>query len=99
MYPRKVGKPQALKAARRHAKTATDRAAILECLKRRLPALQEQFRADGDFRPYPERWLNQTPWLDPEETARPVLDHIPNTKTIDEAVRMLYGEGSGDAHN
>jgi hypothetical protein len=71
VYPRKVGKPQALKAARRHGRTATARAAILECLKRRLPALQEQFRADGDFRPYPATWLNQTPWMDPEEVAQP----------------------------
>ena len=59
IYPRKVGKPQALKAARRHAKTATDRAAILECLNRRLPSLQAQFRTDGDFRPYPASGLTK----------------------------------------
>jgi hypothetical protein len=42
----------------------------MDCLRRQLPALQEQFRADGDFRPYPATWLNQTPWLDPE-VSRP----------------------------
>lgn len=70
-YPRKVGKPQALKAARRHGKTAANRQTIMECLLRRIPDLQAQFRTDGDYRPYPERWLNLTPWMDPEETARP----------------------------
>jgi hypothetical protein len=72
IYPRKVAKPQALKAARRHGKTATDRAAILECLNRRLPSLEAQFRTDGDFRPHPSSWLNQEPWLEPEETATPI---------------------------
>lgn len=67
VYPRKVSKPAALKAARSHGKTATDRAAIMECLRRRLPAIQAQLRADGDFRPYPASWLNQMPWIDPQE--------------------------------
>jgi ribosomal protein L44E len=68
-YPRKVAKPQALRAARRHGKASADRVAILGCLRRRLPALQAQLRADGDFRPYPATWLDQTPWLDAEDTA------------------------------
>ncbi|SPF45534.1 hypothetical protein SBA4_3390023 [Candidatus Sulfopaludibacter sp. SbA4] len=90
-YPRKTAKPQALKAARRHGKTAADRAAIVECLKRRLPALQEQFRADGDYRPYPASWLNQTPWLDGTEVGRPAA--VPRiggkgSDVIDEAMRL-----------
>ena len=72
-YPRKRAKPQGLKAARRHGKTAPVRAAIMECLRLRLPALQEQFRADGDYRPYPASWLNQTPWIDPVEAERPMV--------------------------
>jgi len=71
MYPRKVSRPQALRAARRNGRTAADRVAIVECLRRRLPALQEQLKADGDYRPYPASWLNQQPWNDPEEAVRP----------------------------
>jgi len=71
LYPRKVAKSKALAAARRHGKTDADRTAIMECLKRRLPALQAQLKADGDYRPYPATWLNQTPWLDPVEAERP----------------------------
>jgi len=67
-YPRKKAKPQALSAARKHGKTATDRAAIIECLRRQLPVLQDQLREDGDFRPYPASWLNQTPWLDEDRS-------------------------------
>jgi len=94
-YPRKTAKPQALKAARRHGKTATDRAAIMECLKRRLPDLQEQLRADGDYRPYPASWLNQQPWNDPVDAERPAA--VPRSgggvsSAIDEAMR-LYGSG------
>ena len=70
-YPRKVAKPQGLKAARRFGKTAADREAIMECLLRRLPALQGQFKADGDYRPYPASWLCQTHWLDGTEAERP----------------------------
>ena len=69
LYPRRVAKPKALLAARRHAKTHADRATILECLRRRLPDLQAQLRADGDFRPYPASWLNQTPWLDADDAT------------------------------
>ena len=96
VYPRKRAKPQALRAARRHGKTATDRAAIMECLKRRLPALQEQFKADGDYRPYPERWLNQQPWLDPVEVGMPAAALKPAgggggavTSGIEQAMRLL----------
>jgi hypothetical protein len=70
-YPRRVAKPKALAAARRHGKTATDRAVILACLRRRLPSLQAQNRADGNFIPYPASWLNQMPWTEPEETGGP----------------------------
>ena len=87
-YPRKVARPQGLKAARRHGKTAADRAAIMECLVRRLPALQEQFRPNGDYRPYPSSWLNQTPWLDPPAAERP-----PGAETPEQRIaRMIYGE-------
>jgi hypothetical protein len=90
-YPRKVAKPQALRAARRHGKTAADRAAIMDCLRRRLPALQAQYRTDGDFRPYPASWLNKTPWIDPEETATPAVSTKPDAldSAIDEAMRRL----------
>jgi hypothetical protein len=96
-YPRKVAKPQALKAALRHGKTPANRAAILECLTRRLPAIQEQFRADGDYRPYPATWLNQQPWLDPVEAERPAL--APKigggaASAIDEAMRLYGARGS-----
>ncbi|MGB7762857.1 MAG: hypothetical protein WBL61_23690 [Bryobacteraceae bacterium] len=86
-YPRKRAKPQALKAARRHGKTATVREAIMQCLRQRLPALQEQFRPEGDFRPYPERWLNMTPWLEPEEAG------APKPETTEQRVqRLIYGD-------
>ena len=88
VYPRKVAKPQALKAAQRHAKTATARVAIMECLNRRLPSLQAQFRTDGDFRPYPASWLNQTPWTEPDDTTGPAKQ-----ETAEERIaRMIYGE-------
>ncbi len=93
-YPRKVAKPQGLKAARRFGKTAADRTAIMECLLRRLPALQEQFRTDADYRPYPASWLGQTPWLDPEEIGQP--NTVPKTAVggaIDEAIRLLNEDG------
>jgi hypothetical protein len=96
MYPRKVAKPQALKAACRHGKTATDRAAIMDCLRRRLPALQAQFRTDGDFRPYPASWLNQTPWIDPQETATPAVSVGNRDKVgsaIDEAMGLRKQKG------
>jgi uncharacterized protein YdaU (DUF1376 family) len=91
LYPRKVAKPKALAAARRHGKTYADRTAIMECLKRRLPALQEQFKSDGDYRPYPATWLNQTPWLDPVEADRPpAVPRIDGkgSSVIDEAMRL-----------
>ena len=87
-YPRKRAKPQALKAARRHGKTAPVRAAIMQCLRQRLPSLQEQFRPEGDFRPYPERWLNMTPWLDPEES-----EQVAGRETAEQRIaRMIYGQ-------
>jgi hypothetical protein len=94
LYPRKVAKPKALAAARRHGKTDANRTAIMECLKRRLPALQEQFKADGDYRPYPATWLNQTPWLDPVEAGRPAAALKPAgggavTSGIEQAMRLL----------
>jgi len=91
-YPRKRAKPQALRAARKHGKTATVRAAIMECLRQRLPSLQEQFRPEGDFRPYPERWLNMTPWVEPVEAECPIVrkgggDSVANG--IEGAMRLL----------
>ena len=95
-YPRKVSKPQGLKAARRHGKTAMVRAAIMECLRLKLPALQEQFRADGDYRPYPASWLNQTPWIDPEEAGRPSGDGPRSNRTaMDEAIKLLDEDKRG----
>ena len=72
-YPRKVSKPAALRAARKHGKTAAARAVILDYLKRQLPVLQAQLRADGNFIPYPASWLNQTPWIDPQEETQPTF--------------------------
>jgi hypothetical protein len=95
VYPRKTAKPQALKAARLHGKTAAVRATIMECLLQRLPALQAQFRTDGDYRPYPASWLNQSPWLDPEETARPASKPAGGgmvTGGIEAAMRLLDEE-------
>ncbi len=96
LYPRKTAKPLALKAARRHAKTAADRKAILECLRRRLPAIQEQFRADGDYRPYPASWLNQRPWDDPVEADRPAESKTAGggSNAIDEAMRLYESKVS-----
>lgn len=96
LYPRKVGKPQALKAARRHGKAAGERAAIMVCLERRLPALRERLRADGDFRPYPASWLNAQPWDDPEENTATLdrgLKADAVSRGIVEAVRMLNERG------
>lgn len=89
-YPRKIAKPQALKAARHHAKTAAARTAIMECLTRRLPDLQTQYRTDGDYRPYPASWLNQQPWNDPEETARPATNPAGKRTERSEALDKLY---------
>lgn len=88
LYPRRVGKPQAFKTARRYAKTVTDRMAIMDCLTRRLPALREQFRADGDFRPYPSTWLGQEPWNDPEDVSRPTVKRT----GVDTALDKVYAE-------
>lgn len=63
MYPRKVAKPKALRAARKHGETVEARARIMETLRRALPALRQQLKADEDYRPYPASWLNQEPWL------------------------------------
>ena len=95
-YPRKVSKPQALRAARRHGKTAAVRVAIMECLRLKLPALQEQFRADGDYRPYPASWLNQTPWIDPVGAERPPGDGPRSNRTaMDEAIKLLDEDKRG----
>lgn len=96
-YPRKTAKPQALKAARRQGKTATDRTAIMECLRRRLTAIQEQFRADGDYRPYPATWINQRPWDDAVETDRPAVPKMGGggSSAIDEAMRLYESKVSG----
>jgi hypothetical protein len=93
-YPRKVGKPQALKAARRHGKTAGERAAIMACLERQLPALRGQFRTDGDYRPYPASWLNREPWHDPSDEAETPVNRATRVKDggITEAIRMLNDE-------
>jgi hypothetical protein len=93
-YPRRVGKPQALKAARRHGKTAGERAAIMACLERQLPALRGQFRTDGDYRPYPASWLNREPWHDPSDEAETPVNRATRVKDggITEAIRMLNDE-------
>jgi hypothetical protein len=91
LYPRKVAKPKALAAARRHGKTAADRSAIMECLLRRLPALQAQRKADGDYRPYPASFLNQRPWDDPVEADQPAVPKIGGggSGAIDEGLRLF----------
>jgi hypothetical protein len=98
-YPRKVAKPQGLKAARRFGKTAEDRTAIMECLLRKLPALQTQFKTDGDYRPYPASWLGQQPWNDPEEAERPASARKPAggavLSAIEEATAALYDGDEG----
>lgn len=71
MYPRKVAKPKALKAARKHGETVEARARIMETLRRALPALSREVKPDGDFRPYPASWLNQEPWLNESPSAQP----------------------------
>lgn len=97
-YPRKVGKPQALKTARRYAKTVSDRTAITDCLRRRLPALREQFRVDGDFRPYPSTWLAQEPWNDPEDVIQPTAKRTGVDAALDKVYAELQHEqGKGDA--
>ena len=59
----------------------------MECLRLKLPALQEQFKADGDYRPYPATWLNQTPWIDPVEAERPAMSKA--DAALDVAMRRL----------
>jgi hypothetical protein len=73
-YPRKRKKPDALRAARKCAKTPEAREAIMTGLRKQLPWFEIQKNGkdwDGnpeDYRPYPATWLNGECWND-EVTA------------------------------
>jgi hypothetical protein len=77
-------------------KTVADRTSIMECLLRRLPALQLQFKADGDYRPYLSSWLGQQPWNDVEETDQPAVPKIGGggSSAIDEAMKLYESKAS-----
>lgn len=80
-YPKKVSKPQALKAARAHGKTVADRKAITDGLKRALPELIKQHR-EG-YCPNPATWLNGERWNDetPAASAAPTQQSTMSAET------------------
>lgn len=71
LYPKKVGKGQAVKAYRAALKKAT--ADTIEAsLRLQLPWFDAQLKADGDFRPNAATWLNGERWADQVATPKPV---------------------------
>jgi hypothetical protein len=67
IYPKKVGKGQALKAYRAASKkTTTDNLAA--SLQKQLPWFAAQVKPDGDFRPQASTWLNGERWGDELDT-------------------------------
>jgi len=83
-YPRKVGRPAALKAWNRAMKVATPEE-VVDGLIRHLPAfLAQKERGETQFIPHPATWLNQERWNDdpppvPSRLARHVapVDGLP----------------------
>ncbi len=65
-YPRKVGKGAAKKSFDRKVK-AFGPSVVMDGLKAHLPAIKQQKKDDGDFRPHPATWLNQERFNDPAE--------------------------------
>lgn len=63
MYPKKVGRGQAIKAWKAATKKAQP-ADIILALRSQLPSMAMQRRNDGDFRPNPATWLNGERWTD-----------------------------------
>lgn len=63
LYPRKVKRPQAMKAFKAASKRA-DPEDIIESLRRQLPWFQSQVKNGEDFRPHPASWLNGERWTE-----------------------------------
>lgn len=62
-YPRKVAKPEALKAWIKHKPDAELAAAIVKGLERAKRS-KDWLKDDGQFIPHPATWLNQRRWED-----------------------------------
>lgn len=70
LYPRKVGRGQAVKAWAGAVKKAPPDV-ILASLQAQLPSIAMQRRTDGDYRPHPATWLNGERWADQPPEASP----------------------------
>jgi hypothetical protein len=92
LYPRKVAKPKALQAVRRHGKTPERRAEITAGLRSQLAWLATQLRADGDFRPYPATWINTMRWQDCPSENSGTASRDAVSFGIAGAMRLLKGE-------
>lgn len=74
-YPRKVGKPQAVKAFDKAIKR-TDIRAMIAGLQRCQSSL-DWTKREGQFIPHPTTWLNRDGWndvLDPDPSSVPLTD-------------------------
>lgn len=67
-YPRKVGKPVALKAYRRLNPSCSLHAEMMEALEKQKASTQWQ-KDGGQYIPHPSTWLNQRRWEDEQPTA------------------------------
>ena len=70
LYPRKTGK-QAARRAWKKAVKQKPAAEIAAALIEQLPALHLKLKPEGDFRPYPSKWLNEGRWDDEVDQPKP----------------------------
>lgn len=69
VYPRKVAKPEAMKAFRRAKPTQTMLAEMVAAIERQgLPA--KVAKGEARYVPHPATWLNQERWKDQDQAAK-----------------------------
>lgn len=89
-YPRKVGKPNALKAWKR---LKPDISTVLAALKRQK-ASEQWTKDDGQFIPHPTTWLNREGWQDAVAGEKPVVstEELEARRRKAEQGKSLYEE-------
>lgn len=89
-YPRKVGKPNALKAWKR---LKPDISTVLAALKRQRHS-EQWTKDDGQFIPHPTTWLNREGWDDAVAGEKPVVspEELEARRRKAEQGKSLYEE-------
>lgn len=96
-YPRKVGKPVALKAYRKLNPSCSLHAEMMEALEKQKASVQWQ-KDGGQYIPHPSTWLNQRRWEDEQPVAAQPVEMQPKRRawipTADELaeIRRLEAE-------